>query len=137
MKTYIHPTQEAGKAFYQKQIQGPVTMLNLLRFRDVADYSESPHLSPEGELAGKAAYQLYMQHTLPFMKEAGGEVIFYGAAADYLIGPSEEKWDVVLIVRYPSAGAFLAFAQNEAYLKGIGHRTAALADSRLLPMSGK
>jgi hypothetical protein len=28
----------------------------------------------------------------------------------------------------------MAFAVQEAYLAGIGHRTAALADSRLLPM---
>ncbi|MEN3350409.1 MAG: hypothetical protein V7632_4044 [Bradyrhizobium sp.] len=33
-----------------------------------------------------------------------------------------------------SRGAFLAFAVAEAYLAGIGHRTAALSDSRLRPL---
>ena len=28
----------------------------------------------------------------------------------------------------------MAFAEHEAYLAGLGHRTAALADSRLLPL---
>ena len=29
---------------------------------------------------------------------------------------------------------FMAFASNPAYLSGIGHRQAALEDSRLLPL---
>jgi hypothetical protein len=30
--------------------------------------------------------------------------------------------------------AFLAFASHDAYLAGLGHRTAAVEDSRLLPL---
>ena len=66
---------------------------------------------------------------------AGGRVIFSGSAEHFLIGPMEEAWDHVLLVRYPSAQAFLGFASDSAYLAGAGHRTAALADSRLLPMT--
>jgi hypothetical protein len=33
-----------------------------------------------------------------------------------------------------SVDDFFAFASNPAYLAGIGHRTAALEDSRLLPI---
>jgi hypothetical protein len=29
----------------------------------------------------------------------------------------------------------MAFARDEEYMKGIGHRTAALEDSRLLPLA--
>ena len=39
-----------------------------------------------------------------------------------------------MLIRQKSRGAFLAFAVAEVYLTGIGHRTAALADSRLLPL---
>jgi hypothetical protein len=39
-----------------------------------------------------------------------------------------------LLVRQSSIAAFLAFASNKDYLHGIGHRTAALEDSRLLPL---
>lgn len=39
-----------------------------------------------------------------------------------------------MLVRQSSVQAFMAFATNEAYLAGIGHRTAAIADSRLLPL---
>ncbi len=42
-----------------------------------------------------------------------------------------------MMVRQSSAEAFLAFASNPAYLAGMGHRTAALEDSRLLPLTGR
>ena len=51
-----------------------------------------------------------------------------------MIGPEAEKWDAMLLVQHESAEKFIAFAQDESYLKIAGHRTAALEDSRLLPM---
>jgi uncharacterized protein (DUF1330 family) len=131
---YLAPTQEAGAAFIRRRIEGSVVMLNLLRFRDVADYSASPELAPASPISGKEAYDLYVQHTLPFLEASGGSVIFSGSAAGFLIGPSDERWDAVLLVRQQSVETFLNFESDEAYLKGIGHRTAALEDSRLLPV---
>jgi hypothetical protein len=32
---YLMPTQEAGRKFVMRQIQGSVVMLNLLRFREI------------------------------------------------------------------------------------------------------
>lgn len=133
-KSYLDATQEAGRAFYLRGIPGSVVMLNLLRFRATADYSDYPDLAPESSISGRAAYQLYIAHTLPFLEEAGGEVLFKGKGGPFLIGPENVYWDEVLLVRHASVDKFLAFAQHKGYLKGIGHRTAALADSRLLPM---
>lgn len=133
-ESYIYPTQEAGKAFYMKQLKGEVTMLNLLKFKEVADYSSAPELAPSEPVSGKEAYDLYVKHTIPFLKEAGSEVIFSGTADSFLIGPQDEEWDLVLLVKHASAERFLAFAANEDYLKIAGHRTAALEDSRLLPI---
>jgi uncharacterized protein (DUF1330 family) len=109
-------------------------MLNLLKFREQADYKGAPHLAPSTPLTGEEAYRLYMEHTLPFLKEAGSEVIYYGKGGPFLIGPESEQWDAVLLVKHQSTEQFMAFAQNKAYLHGAGHRTAALEDSRLLPM---
>jgi hypothetical protein len=115
-------------------ISGSMVMLNLLRFRATADYSASPALAPASPISGEAAYRLYMEHTLPHLKRSGGEVLFYGQGGAFLIGPSEERWDVAMLVRQSSVAAFLAFASDQAYLAGIGHRLAALEDSRLLPL---
>jgi uncharacterized protein (DUF1330 family) len=134
-QVYLSPSQEAGRDFIMRKIEGHVVMLNLLRFRDVADYSASPELKPEKPISGKEAYQLYIDHTLPFLKESGGEILLMGEGGKYLIGPSDEQWDAVLLIRQSSVESFLAFESNQEYLKGIGHRTAALEDSRLLPIT--
>ena len=131
---FLEPTQESGAALFAREITGQVVMLNLLRFRDVADYSASPELAPPEPVSGHDAYQAYMDHTLPFLIASGGEVLFLGEGGNYLIGPQEEQWDMVLLVRHKSLEGFMAFAKNEGYLAGMGHRTAALEDSRLLPI---
>ena len=72
---------------------------------------------------------------MPFLKASGGEVLFFGEGGSFLIGPEEERWDRVLLVRQSSIESFIGFASDQDYLKGVGHRTAALEDSRLLPIS--
>ncbi|MEO8066226.1 MAG: DUF1330 domain-containing protein [Flavobacteriales bacterium] len=109
-------------------------MLNLLRFRAAADYSGTPELAPASPITGEAAYRLYMDHTLPHLKASGGEVLFYGHGGEFLVGPTSERWDAALLVRQSSVASFLKFASDPEYLSGMGHRTAALEDSRLLPL---
>ena len=133
-QTYLEPTQESGREFFSRGISGAVVMLNLLRFRSIADYSASPHLAPASPITGEAAYRLYMERTLPYLEQSGGKVIFFGRGGPFLIGPSEERWDAVMLVHQASAASFLAFASNQEYMAGLGHRIAALEDSRLLPL---
>ena len=134
MQTYLDPTQDQGRAFFTRSITGSVIMLNLLRFRPTADYSAAPTLMPGVPISGEEAYRRYMDHTLPFLKASGGELLFYGRGGDFLIGPANERWDAAMLVRQSSVGSFLAFASNGDYLAGMAHRTAALEDSRLLPL---
>jgi len=116
-------------------MQGSVVMLNLLRFRQVADYSASPELAPEAPISGAEAFQKYIDHTMPYLLESGGDLLFLGSGGNFLIGPSSERWDLAMVVRQSSVESFLQFATHQSYLAGIGHRTAALEDSRLLPLS--
>jgi len=124
---------------FSRKIEGGVTMLNLLCFKEIADYSAVPELTPGTPITGKDAFRKYIEHTNPFLKESGGELLFYGDAGKLLIGPRDERWDFVMLVRQKSLQDFLAFSSNKEYLAGLGHRTAALEDSRLLPIvkSGK
>jgi hypothetical protein len=132
--TYLDPTDESVIKLLTREIAGPITMLNLLRIRDTADYAESPELAPEAPISGRAAYDRYVHHTLPYLAATGGELSYLGEGGDYLIGPEDEGWDLVMLVRQNSLEDFLSFASNEGYLKGIGHRTAAVWDSRILPL---
>lgn len=132
---YLEPTQESGRDFIMRGIQGNIIMLNLLRFREIADYSATPELTPDTPISGAAAFQLYIEHTLPYLQESGGDLLFLGAGGPFLIGPESERWDMAMLVRQTSVESFIAFASHEAYLGGLGHRTAALEDSRLLPLT--
>ena len=132
---YLVPSESAGRRFVQRGIEDSVVMLNLLRFRDVADYSANPELAPAARISGAEAFDRYIQHTLPFLRESGGYVEFLGVGGPFLIGPEDEKWDMAMLVRQSSVASFLAFASHGAYLAGLGHRTAALEDSRILPLT--
>jgi len=133
---YLEPTEASAEALIGRQISGPITMLNLLRFRDIADYSADPELAPDQPISGAEAYRRYTEHTMPHLIASGGEVVFEGSGGEFFIGPSDESWDHVLLVRQASLDAFFAFASHPGYLEGLGHRTAALEDSRLLPITG-
>ncbi|MFC5044842.1 DUF1330 domain-containing protein [Aquimarina hainanensis] len=136
MKNYLHATPETGKQFYLDfHKKGEIVMLNLLKFKVTADYSALPALRPAETITGAAAYALYMKHTAPLLEQAGSRILFSGTGKEYLIGPEGEQWDAVLLVAHVSVEVFMKFAQSEDYLQYAGHRTAALEDSRLLPLS--
>ncbi|MGZ3422875.1 MAG: DUF1330 domain-containing protein [Polyangiales bacterium] len=104
-----------------------IVMLNLLRFRDVADYGDgSPPVS------GKKAYARYSRGVLPLLLEVGGYPLWMGRARAGVIVPEGESWDEVLLVHYPSRHAFMRMVRSEAYQRVMVHRTAGLSDSRLI-----
>jgi hypothetical protein len=135
MKVYLEPSWEAGRDFMARPWPGSIVMLNLLRFRAVADYSSAPDLAPAEPISGAQAFQRYIEHTLPYLHESGGELLFLGDGGRFLIGPPEERWDMAMLVRQHNLASFMTFASHQAYLAGMGHRTAALEDSRLLPLA--
>ncbi len=131
---YLQPTPQSGAGLFRRNISGDVLMLNLLRFKTTADYSATPALAPATPITGREAFQRYIEHTLPFLRQSGGELSLLGRGGSFFIGPADEQWDAVMLVKQSSIASFMAFACNEGYLAGIGHRTAALVDSRLLPV---
>ncbi|MCD0421982.1 DUF1330 domain-containing protein [Rhodopseudomonas sp. BR0M22] len=133
--SYIEPTQDAGRLFVQRDFPGPVVMLNLLRFNESADYSGHPELAPAMPITGAQAFDRYVRHTLPFLRESGGDILFLGEGRSFLIGPADEQWDLAMLIRQASVASFLSFASHAGYLAGLGHRAAAVKDSRLLPLS--
>ncbi len=133
-QSYFEPNPVSGRAFVRRAIAGEVVMLNLVRFRERADYSANPELAPAVPFSGREAYDRYIAHTLPYLRESGGDLLFMAEGGEWLIGPDGECWDRALLIRQKNVDAFLAFAAHEPYLAGLGHRTAALADSRLLPL---
>jgi uncharacterized protein (DUF1330 family) len=132
---YLDPSDANAVALFSRGITGELVMLNLLRFREVADYSEFPDLAPASPISGRAAYDRYIAHTLPFLEASGGKLLYLGEGGNYLIGPPDKGWDVAMLVQQRSVESFMEFASNEDYLAGIGHRVAAVRDSRILPLT--
>ena len=134
MSVHLTPTQAQGAALMARGLTGPVTMLNLLRFHEVADYSATPELAPPDAITGAQAFARYITHATPHLEASGGALLFLGSGGPWFIGPENEGWDAAMLVRQSSIAAFLSFAANEAYMDVIAHRTAALLDARLLPL---
>lgn len=112
----------------------PVTMLNLLRFRELAAYqADDADLTALPACSGREAYlERYGPASFEHVTRVGGELVWAGHAAGSLIAPPDEHWDDVLLVRYPSIEAFMTMVGDPDYLACARHRTAALADSRLI-----
>lgn len=111
------PNEEGFADLSARLGKGPVTMLNLLAFK------------PEG---GRERYLEYGEAVLPLLEKAGGRLVFQGEAAPVVLG--EASWDLVLLVEYPTRGAFLAMIQSPEY-QAIAHlRTEALARGELHPL---
>ena len=99
MTAYLEPTQASGRAFFMRGIQGPVMMLNLLRFRDVADYSAAPHLAPPQPISGAEAYALYVAGSSMEPRYRPGDPLFVDPKRPPAIGD-----DVVVQLRSETGG---------------------------------
>lgn len=126
MTPFIDPTREMFAAFREMDRDGPVQMLNLLRFREHAAYDD-------GTVAtGAEAYAAYGRESAPVFRRLGGCQIWIGQPELMLIGPSEERWDLAFIAEYPSGAAFAEMLRDPDYRLAVQHRQAAVADSRLI-----
>jgi uncharacterized protein (DUF1330 family) len=134
---YIGSTEESWKHFYETfKGQGKFVMLNLVKYKPMADYTGIEVSNIQKDKTGKETYQYYKNQVEKiFKKTKSGNILYYGESQDFLIGPQDEKWDAVILVQYASVDVFVNFVESEAYQKITGHRKASLEDSRLLPAS--
>ncbi|MEW6640683.1 MAG: DUF1330 domain-containing protein [Pseudomonadota bacterium] len=129
MNGHIDPTKERYQLFRELPRTGPIHMLNLVRFRAVATYSDGRKAS------GAEAYAAYGRDSGPVFKRLGGSIIWRGHFQFTLIGPAEERWDEVFIAQYPSAEAFIEMLRDPVYREAVKHRQASVEDSRLIRLS--
>jgi len=118
--------------------EGPVTMLNLVRFRDEVAY-------PEGfenrKPTPRAAY--YEGYAGAFREVATGlgildiELIFHGAVAAALVASPEDRWDDVVLVRHRSFDTLRTILESPDYKRlADPHRRAAIRDWRFYAIPG-
>ena len=104
----------------------PIVMVNLMQIRPTACYEDAVL----NDCSGYEAFARYTQGSSEVRQRAGAELIWSGRAMQMPIGPSEKTWDLIALVRYPSAKAYIEMIATKAYAAARAHRRAALYDSR-------
>lgn len=120
----IVPNPQAFQQLAQSPDNGPVVMLNLLKFKPRSD---------DGDGSGADAYGRYGDVAVKMVEERGGKILWQGRAEQLLVGEAaEHDWDVVVLVEYPSRKTFIEMVSNPDYMKSHGHREAGLEKTVLL-----
>lgn len=136
--TTIDPTGDQVRQLRDGPAKGPIVMVNMLKFRDRADYPKD--FQGDGNVSGKEAYARY-QHafTVTVGETSQAEVIYEGPVQQVFIGEAgttATDWDKMLIVRYPTKQHFLNMMANEEYRAALVHRYAGLERTILLQCKG-
>jgi uncharacterized protein (DUF1330 family) len=103
------PTPEQNQAFMALETDGPIVMVNLLKFK------------PDG---GAAEYAKYSAGVTPLLEKVGGRILFSGAAKHCWIGNAD--WDAVALVEYPAKEALMQMIAMPEYQAIHHHREAGL-----------
>jgi uncharacterized protein (DUF1330 family) len=126
----LQPTGEQIKALVNSALEGPVVMLNLLRYADRATGDAAA-----SAITGAQSYEKYAEEVQSHLAKVGARLLWRGRADSVVIGTDADDWDEVLLVEYPSRKAFLQMVSQKDYEKTSEHRTNALVDSRLIAMT--
>jgi uncharacterized protein (DUF1330 family) len=113
----IRPNRDQFLALLEAPDEGPVVMLNLLKFK--------PRSSDGGSTGGEE-YKKYGDAAVEMIEARGAKVIWSGRAEQILIGDPADDWDVVLLVQYPSRKTFVDMVSTPEYEAAHEHRESGL-----------
>ena len=119
----IYPNKEQIKGFMEPVSEGPICMVNLLKFKEKAEYEDGR----DTDLTGREAYALYEEGVKKLLQEIGGGIGFEGDVERLALGEVEELWDVVALAVWPSRGAMFEVMQSPDMQAISVHRSAGLA----------
>lgn len=120
----IHPTEDQVQEFLSRQEDGPIIMINLLKFKRAAGADTA---------AAEKQYEQYMLRVAPMLEKVGGRLVWMADVNQVFIGTEADQWDRVLLVEYPSRAAFFQMISDPAYMEAHKDRESALENSALLP----
>lgn len=127
----LRPTGEQIKELVTSDLDGPVVMLNLLKFGARA----SDAAGDDAGVTGEQSYRRYGDEVRAHLERVGARILWRGRVDSVVIGAEADHWDAVILVEYPSRKAFIEMTSTESYGATSKHRTSALVDSRLIAMT--
>ena len=119
----VSPSPEQIEGFLDPDAKGAIFMVNLLSFREWAEYEDYR----DTNLSGKEAYQIYAAGVAKVITRVGGYIGFGADVKRLMLGEVETLWEQVAIAMYPSRAAMLEMIQMPEYAEISVHRTAGLA----------
>lgn len=119
----VVPSEDQLKGFTEPGHDGPIYMLNLLKFKDQAEYADGR----QTELTGAEAYAIYGTEVVGHLAKVGGKPMFSASVERLMLGEVEELWDSAAIAMYPSRKAMMEMISSLDYQASSVHRTAGLA----------
>lgn len=128
----VYPNKEQIKGFMEPVSEGPICMVNLLKFKEKAEYEDGR----DTDLTGREAYALYEEGVKKLLQEIGGGIGFEGDVERLALGEVEELWDVVGLAVWPSRGAMFEVMQSPDMQAISVHRSAGLAGQLNLETTG-
>lgn len=119
----VFPSMEQAAAFFGSPENGPFVMVNLLKFKDKAEYADGS----DANLTGADAYARYGKAVQACLTSVGGRQVYAGPVTGLMLGEVEELWDMVALAEYPSLAAMQAMVSSPEYQAIEHHRKAGLA----------
>jgi hypothetical protein len=136
MQSYVDPDRTNWQVFKDLPRNTPIHMLNLVKFRELAIYPPD-HANHGAGLTGREAYAIYARGFQDLMRQDGAAMVWQAPMECVVTGPPGE-WDEAFVMGYPDSATFMAMVRNEVYIRDVvPHRTAAVADSRLIRFNGQ
>ena len=122
VKNSVIPNKDQMDEFLEGDIESPISMVNLLKFKEKAEYEDGR----DTNLSGKEAYTIYGMEVQEHLKKVGAEMVFGGEISRLMLGEVEDLWDNVAVARYPSRTAMLEMMMDPDYQESEKHRSAGL-----------
>jgi uncharacterized protein (DUF1330 family) len=98
---------------------GPVWMVNLMKYREVADYADGR----ESAISGRDADDAYSP--LDSLAAVGAAPVFFGDVDQQLLGDAT-TWDRIGVVKYPTRKAFIDMQSLPSFQKSHHHKDAGM-----------
>jgi len=119
----VFPGTEQVTSFFGGPENGPFVMVNLLKFKETAEYADGS----DADLSGARAYARYGKGIQACLAAVDGKQIYAGPVTGLMIGEVDELWDMVALVEYPSLAAMQKMMSSPEYRAIEVHRKAGLA----------
>jgi len=122
VKNHLRPNKAQMEEFFEGDTETEITMLNLLKFKEKAEYGDGR----KTDLTGREAYSIYGKEVVEHLEKVGGKSVITGKVSRLMLGEVEDLWDSIALARYPSRKAMVEMMMDSDYQESEKHRSAGL-----------